>query len=255
MSGQRERSSPEEVFSKRADFYVDSPAHTDQQVLARMVQLASPTKSMRALDVGTGTGHTAMAIAPYVEQVMALDLTEEMLGHARRLCAEREIANITFLLGDAMDMPFPDCHFDIVTCRRAAHHFIDIGAAIDEMVRVLRPGGRLVVDDRSIPDDDEADLAMNHLDFLHDPSHVREYRSAEWRATLEMAGLEVKCIEPYRRHRPLSSLTEGAGAQAEEIVSFVEALPDGCKDALGIELVSGNWYIDHFFVMVMAIKA
>jgi SAM-dependent methyltransferase len=134
------------------------------------------------------------------------------------------------------------------------HHFTNVRKAIDERVRVLRPGGRLVVDDRSVPDDDEADRAMNHLDMLHDPSHVREYRPTEWREMLEGASLEVKDIEPYLRHRPLTSLTEGAGDQAEGIVSYVEALPEGCKRTLGIEFVSGQWHIDHFFVMIMAVR-
>jgi ubiquinone/menaquinone biosynthesis C-methylase UbiE len=249
-----ERRSPQEVFSRRAEFYVDSPAHTDRQVLARMVQLASPTKGMIVLDVGTGTGHTAMAFAPFVERVMALDITEEMLGQARRLGAERGMANITFLLGDAMDLPFPDGHFDIVTCRRAAHHFTDVRGAVEEMVRVMRPGGMLVIDDRSVPDDDEADQAMNHLDTLHDPSHVREYRPSEWREMLERAGLKVEEVETYRRQRHISSLSEGAGDQTHAIMAYVEGLPDGCKKVLGVALVSGQWHIDHFYVMVLAVR-
>ena len=159
---------PQDVFSKRAAFYAASKVHDDKETLSWLVELADPKKNMVALDVGTGTGHTAMALSPYVQKVEAIDLTEQMLDEGRKLCAQRGITNVHYLLGDAMAIPFPDDHFEIVTSRRAAHHFRDIHKAVKEMARVLRPGGCMIIDDRSPPEDDEVDRTINRLDVLHD---------------------------------------------------------------------------------------
>ena len=167
---------PQQSFSQRAAFYTTSSAHTDKSVLDRVVELAQPQAHQIALDVATGTGHTAFAIASFVREVIAIDVTIEMLIEGRKLKAERGVSNVEFRLADVHELPFDDRSFDSVTCRRAAHHFVDIEKSLAEMKRVLTRGGRLVIDDRSVPEDDFVDAAMNRLDWLHDESHVRQYR-------------------------------------------------------------------------------
>jgi ubiquinone/menaquinone biosynthesis C-methylase UbiE len=66
-----------EVFGERAAFYTTSPAHTDAQVLARVVELAGPHSNWSVLDIATGTGHTAFALSPHVASVIGIDLTPE----------------------------------------------------------------------------------------------------------------------------------------------------------------------------------
>ncbi|OPY33088.1 MAG: hypothetical protein A4E32_00760 [Methanomassiliicoccales archaeon PtaU1.Bin124] len=249
-----ERAKPQDVFSKRSKFYVTSALHTDPEVLANVVRLSSPSKGMVALDVGTGTGHTAMALAPFLEKVIGLDITEEMLQEGRKVSKEKGLLNVEFRIGDAMELPFPDGSFDIVTCRRAAHHFTDIGKAIREMARVLRTGGRLVIDDRSVPDDDEADVMMNRLDILHDPSHVREYRAGEWQKMLAEADMDVVEVQRYTRHLPMSKFTAGLdGAVAERMNDLSASASPACKRKLNYEMKEEP-YIDHFFVMLLATK-
>jgi len=109
---------------------------------------------------------------------------------------------------------FPAGTFHLITCRRAAHHFSQIQQALAEMGRVLRVGGRLVIDDRSVPEDDFVDACMNELDRYHDESHVREYRPSEWRRLLEGQGFKVEALEPYTKHRALTSFTEKASPRA-----------------------------------------
>jgi ubiquinone/menaquinone biosynthesis C-methylase UbiE len=154
-----------------------------------------------------------------------------------------------------MNLPFTNEQFEIVTCRRAAHNFTDIGLALAEMRRVLRPGGRLVIDDRSVPEDDEADRAMNHLDELFDRSHVREYRPSEWKDMLVKAGFQISVPETYRRHLPLTSITEYLDeGTAAKIFSFIKDLQPRTKYRLGVEERDGDLWIDHFYVMVSSIK-
>jgi ubiquinone/menaquinone biosynthesis C-methylase UbiE len=247
------REDPQNVFGRRAASYVSSATHTDPRVLARVVALARPSPEAVALDVGTGTGHTAFALAPHVRRIVGADLTFEMLSEARALRHERGIDNTALVMADVHSMPFPDGAFDVVTCRRAAHHFRDIDRAVSEMCRVLRHGGRLVVDDRSVPDDSFVDQCMNELDRLHDPSHVRQYPPGEWRRMLEAAGLVVESVEPYTLHRPLTSLTGNAAPQ--DVVSIhrlLDSLNEGQRAALDLKDVDGQMRLNHWYVMVAA---
>jgi len=243
------------IFGQRAAFYTKSVVHTDKEILGRVVELSQPQPDWLVLDIGTGTGHTALALAPHVRTVYGLDLTPEMLAEADRLAEEQGIVNYRSVLGDAHQLPFDDGLFDLVTCRRAAHHFADIDTAMSEMARVLKPGGRLVIDDRSSPEDDWADALMDRLDRLHDASHVRQYRPSEWQELYADAGLSVEVVEGYVRHRPVSALTQGADDKtAQEIEKIIASLDAGKAEALGAYPVDGEMRHNHWYVMVSGLK-
>lgn len=249
------RDSAQRVFGARAATYTYSTTHTDPVVLGRVVALAQAQKAWRALDVGTGTGHTAFAVAPYVAYVLGIDFTPQMLAEGEALRAQKGCKNVFFAVGDAHALPIASGGVDLVTCRRAAHHFTDLPRALIEMRRTLRPGGRLVIDDRTVPEDDWVDTAMNHLDTLHDPSHIREYRASEWVGLLEETGFAVEAVEPYLQVRPLaSSLMERAAPEdARAISAFVESLDEAHRQALGLHEVEGTRYINHWYVMLGAV--
>ena len=248
--------SAREVFGRRATNYTTSSCHTDPQVLGKVVELSGGRPDWRALDVATGTGHTAFALAPVVASVIGVDLTPEMLLEARQLSGRHSIANVVFQLADVHHLPCPDGSFDLVTCRRAPHHFSDIAKALGEMRRALRPGGRLVIDDRSVPEDDFIDSCMNQLDRLHDESHVRQYRPGEWRKMLEQAGFEVESVELYTRHRPIGSLTDGVSeANVRSVVQTLDGLDELQRRSLNLVKVEGVIHINHWYVMTSAVAS
>jgi ubiquinone/menaquinone biosynthesis C-methylase UbiE len=244
-----------EVFGRRAAWYASSRAHTDRSVLDQVVALAEPRSDALVLDVATGTGHTAFALAPFVRAVVAVDITPEMLDEGRRLRAQKGLANVSFALAGAAHLPFVDASFDLVTCRRAPHHFADIHQALREMYRLLRIGGRLVIDDRSVPEDDFVDATMNRLDSLHDESHVREYRPAEWADMLTETGFAIADLRTYAEHRPLSSLTAGvAPERVAEIEAIISSLSESQRLAMNVVEKSGQVFTNHWFVMVTAVR-
>lgn len=248
------------VFAARADLYVTSSAHTDPQILGRLIEIAHPRPDWRVLDVATGSGHTAFAFAPYVESVIAIDLTPEMLVRAERLAEDAGVGNVRFKLANIHELPFDDETFDddlydLVTCRRAAHHFSDIQEAINEMVRMLKPGGMLLIDDRSVPEDDFVDSIMNRLDWLHDESHVREYRPGEWQRMLAATGCTVVILETYTKHRPLRSLTDHVAPEnVSQILGALNSLSAEQKQTLALVEIDGELYSNHWYITIAARK-
>lgn len=181
-----------EQFDKQAAQYDSQWNAWSEKTLAWLVQNANPGPTDAVLDVATGTGFTALAFAPLVESVVGLDVSAGMLEQARRQAGERGIANAVFQEGAAEALPFADGHFDIVTCRIAPHHFLDVPKFLAETARVLKPGGHLALVDTSVPEDSpEAAEWQNGVEALRDPSHVRNHTPTEWRAMTEAAGLTV----------------------------------------------------------------
>jgi ubiquinone/menaquinone biosynthesis C-methylase UbiE len=243
------------IFGERAARYTSSAAHADPQVLARVVELAAPQPDWLVLDVATGTGHTAFALAGHVHAVIGIDLTVEMLRESKQLRAARNVSNVAFGLADVHHLPFPSQTFHLVTCRCAAHHFSRIGQALGEMRRVLRTGGRLVIDDRSVPEDDFVDTCMNRLDRYHDESHVREYRPSEWQKLLEGSGFAVEVVESYVRHRPLTALTKDVSAgHVRRIQEVLDELTSDQRTALNLREVDGELHLNHWYVMISGTK-
>jgi SAM-dependent methyltransferase len=111
-----------------------------------------------------------------------------MLEKARALQRERGLPNLSWELGRADHLPHPGGSFDAVVTRFSFHHLLDPAAALAEMVRVCRPGGRVVVADVYMTSPAQA-AEYDRLERLRDPSHVRALPLDELRALLGGAGL------------------------------------------------------------------
>jgi len=121
-----------------------------------------------------------------------------MLDQARKLAAERSLPNVEWRTGDVYRLPFADSAFDIVTCRFAVHHFQRPAAALGEMARVCRSGGRLLVCDGVASNDADKALAFNTMERHRDPSTV-EFRTLTYlRELFRGAGLPPPAESTYQ---------------------------------------------------------
>lgn len=233
--------SAKEQFDRQAAHYDRQWNTWSEETLGWLLDSAAPRAGDFVLDVATGTGFTALAFAPHVGTVIGLDVSSGMLEQARRQAGEQKIANAVFQEGAAESLPFADAAFDIVTCRIAPHHFLDIGKFLTEAARVLKPSGRLALVDTTVPDDSpEAAQWQNEVEAVRDPSHVRNHTPSEWRRMTEAAGLTVaECGGGGGGITiPLSDWITKAGctpAQAAEVGRRFADAPQSARSAFQIE--------------------
>ena len=220
-------------WEKAAEAYATGE-HKAGRELELVVELAGPTGTERVLDVGTGAGHTALALAPRVSSVVLSDPVPAMLSTARRLFEEAGVQNAEFIEAVAERLPFPDSSFDIVTTRLAAHHFDDVALAFREVARVLRPGGIFIFIDTLAPDDPESAAYQDEVETLRDPTHRRIYTQGEWIAFCEMAGFRLERTEVVRKAHPFEPWLERGGADAatqqKVRARFLDAPPSAVRD-------------------------
>ena len=112
----------------------------------KLVMMAAVRPDDRALDLACGTGDIAIALANRGAKTVGLDLTHRMvqLGRLRAAGASPGRAGVRFLCGDMIDLPFATASFDLVTTGYGLRNVPDLDTAIDEIARVLKPGGRLL---------------------------------------------------------------------------------------------------------------
>ena len=203
-------------FGPSAAAYATSAVHAKGNSLARLIELARPQAHWHALDIATGAGHTALALAPYVAEVVASDLTPQMLGAAEKLARERGLTNLRTQLADAEALPFEAASFDIVTCRIAAHHFANVPKFLAECARVLKPGGRVLIVDNIAPDD--AAREVDAFERRRDPSHVHCLSPREWAQAMVDAGLGL--LHGEAMSKPIVFNTWAANQNAPSVVAY-----------------------------------
>jgi SAM-dependent methyltransferase len=180
-------------FSGQADGFNRASVANAPETTGELVRIAAPQPGERWIELASGPGIVARALAPHVGSVEGLDLTPAMVELARREAAG--LGNVTFSVGDATAIAAPDDSYDGAVARFVIHHMPVPVRLVEEMARVVRPGGKVVLADH-LGDDDADGLAWaTELERLRDPSHWASLPLHRLRA-LGGLTLEEEAIHP-----------------------------------------------------------
>jgi ubiquinone/menaquinone biosynthesis C-methylase UbiE len=209
----------------------DRRAEETRQRLRRIVRL---TGDERALDAGTGAGALAVALAPLVREVVAVDLVPELLAEARA----RVPANVELVEADMTALPFERASFDLVCTARALHHVARPELVLAELDRVLRPGGTMLVVDQLAPVDPLAAIELNRFEQARDASTTRILADVDLRGLFDANNLVLRSAEIVREYRDLDRYLDLAGCEGGERERARALAPAGLRAEIG-------WYVLH----------
>lgn len=189
------------AFDDRVAAYAQSTSHREGPTLDLTRELAQARPGDLVLDVSTGTGFTAHALATLSTQVVAADIAPNMLRHTRATAPTA----LRVVQTDTHALAFGEQTFDVVTCRHAFHHYLDGDLAMSEMSRVVRTGGRVVIADTISPDDAEVAEAMHAIELARDPSHVCNRYAGQVLELMTEAGLVIERTDHTRTEQDFDS--------------------------------------------------
>ncbi len=221
-----------EEFAHQADAFARSPTMSLAETLDVVVDLAPVDPAARWVELACGPGLIARAMAPRVALVRGFDLTPAMVEKARAEAAAAGVENVSFEVGDATALDLPDDSFDGAITRFSLHHIPAPGRVFEEMRRVVKPGGWVVVSDFVTDDDGETAAWQEGIERLRDPSHWALLTPSRIEALAVRAGLdpdlrrEVPFVIDFEEWRKRGS---GGPANAELIERLVGEAPEAAR--------------------------
>lgn len=244
-------------FTRQAGTFSASPAIADDALTARFVDAMGEAGRGRILDVACGPGIVAAALAADAREVVAFDITPEMLRRAEQRCAQAGRKNVTFKEGSATELPFADGAFDGVVTRLSVHHFQEPRRVVDEIARVLRPGGTFVLADVVTSENQEESALQNAIEILRDPCHTRMLPQSELLSMVEDGGCAVASHSTWDKPREFEEWMGivNDATRVGPIRTVVHALADAGRTAgMGLSLADGRINFFHRWTLVVARK-
>jgi len=233
-----------EQFGRTASAYVEATHFTGGEDLEEAARLLEPSHDDNMLDVACGGGHMALFFAPMVRQVVASDLTMQMLKKAQEHIAEEgRVDNVVFREADAEDLPFPAGSFTLLTCRIAPHHFADVPQALREFHRVLRRGGRMAIIDTLMPSDPEIAEFFQTMEKMRNPTHIKAFSEDEWQKMIQDSELILQETMIISKTHDFQEWTKTAGlnrTKVQELNKFFMDAPQKIHDYFKIESFAGE---------------
>ena len=196
-------------FGRMANVYAEEEDRRYPEDL--ILGLCDPDDDDVHLDLGTGPGTITGLLSKHVRWSVGTDVSPEMLDIFETRTAAR------CLLADAHRLPFAEGSFSLVTCGSVFHHLEDPALAIDEVARVLRPGGRFLLIDMVGPENPGRREARDEVERVRDPSHVRILSPPQVHAMAENSGFEIKAEERQVEDKRDEDWARVAGADIEKV--------------------------------------
>jgi SAM-dependent methyltransferase len=241
-------------FTHQAETFATSAVAQSSRTLDELLRLAAPRADQRWLEVACGPGIVSRRLAPEVAEVHGIDVTPAMIEVALREAAAAKAVNTSFALGDATALDFPDSSFDGAITRFSLHHIPAPGRVLQEMTRVVRVGGAVVVADHLADEDADAAAWSQEIERLRDPSHWGCLSLGRLRRLGAAAGLKLEdeALLPLELDFADWLARGSGGSDAREVIEGLLADPpagarsfavqerDG-RRTLGLRMWAGRW--------------
>ena len=219
-------------MSTNADRRAALQAERAAALETRVTSLLAPRGDERALDVGAGTGALAFALAPFVREVVAVEIDADLAARA----AAAAPANVEIVVGDGEHLVLESFTFDLAGTLRTLHHTRRPELLIAELVRVTRPGGTLLVVDQLAPVDPLAAFELTRFEQARDPSTTRVLSDGDLRGLFDANGLVLRRSIVERERRDVEAYLDLAGCEGEARERARSLAPTGYEAVVG-------WYV------------
>lgn len=238
-----------------ADLYPElALLKNEEEIFNNVVNFIRPSKDDIVLDVGTGEGSGAFALAGSVKKVYGIEIRPERVAAAKNRATKEGIDNVEFLVGMAQQLEFPDEFFDLVTCRVAVHHFAEPMKVFSEINRVLKLGGKFEMSDPVFSEFAQAVwVPVNRLrekDFYCFHTYLDMVRM------LNRSGFEILSIQPFYFKRGLKKwIADGCEGVRDRIKEVVLGLDERVKSELRFcPDLKEEWVWYYNCVEILAVK-
>jgi SAM-dependent methyltransferase len=219
-------------MSEKAERFAARQAERAAALVSRLDELLTLTGDERALDVGTGTGAFAYALASRVKEVVGVDSDAAMVERGR----ESAPGNVELLVGDGEQLPFEPFSFDLSVTARTLHHTPRPELVIAELARVTRQGGTILVVDQLAPVDPLAAFELNRFERARDASTTRVLSDGDLRALFDANGLVLRRDVVDHESRDLDRYLDLAGCEGDERKRVRALAPKAYEGVVG-------WYV------------
>ncbi len=236
---------------KFATYHMSKAKYTDY-----LIEKIGAEGKEHALEVAAGTCICGRALAPFVKDIICLDLTQEMLAQGKKLAEERRIQNISFQTGNAEELPYEAETFDLVITRLSLHHFEKPEIPFHEMQRVLKKGGKLVVWDMEATEKPLREID-DKIETMRDPSHTRILSREEFEELFQ-DDFTLQCEESTLVQVNLNSWMELTNTpeniQKQIIALMKDDLSGGNKTGFSPYIKDGQIMFDHRWLLLIGKK-
>ncbi len=241
-----------QLWAQRAALYNKLEWATQSDFLKDFLDHCPVSPDAEVLDIGIGTGVVAKALAPYVKSVTGVDICPQMI---EQLQSDSVTAGIKCLEADVQDLPLPDNSFDLCTARMVFHHVEDCTQGLRETLRVLKPGGHVVLIE-GVPPDHRTRKRYKEIFALKEERHT--FSEAELINMFRRAGFKHIVLYPYFMEQvSLNNWLQNAALTPEAIAEIRRLHVEGdahFKNSYNLKEVGGDVLMDWKFAILIGQK-
>lgn len=215
-------------FTKQAKEFFHKSYDSNQYGLNLMLKLSNPRKEDTVLDVACGPGIIACEYAKLVNHVTGIDITPSLIEQAKSVQKEQGLNNMEWKVGDVSNLPFYDESFSIVITRASFHHIVNRKRVLEEMIRVCKLGGKILVVEVT-PDNDKKE-AFNHVEKLREPSYTSAWTLEELTKTMKELGAVNIGSERFELEMDLEKTLQASRPKSENKDKIIQLFKQDLDD-------------------------